>query len=261
MKNHPDHPIRLGLISAMQEEQAGLIDVIENAAVVTRGRRDYVAGSLWGIDCVCVLSRMGKVAAAATVATLIERFGVTHILFTGVAGAADAGVSIGDIVVADSLIQHDMNASPLFPRFEVPLTGSAAFAPDGWLTTRLGQAAQDFLAHDFAGAIDAADRSAFRLAQPRVHHGLIASGDEFITGHTRQAELKAALPALLAVEMEGAAVAQVCFEFGIPYAVVRTISDDANEHAPLDFMRFIERVAARYAFDIVKRICLPRQAA
>lgn len=261
MRNHPDHPIRLGLISALKEEQAGLMDIIENASVVTRGRRDYVTGSLWGIDCVCVLSRVGKVAAAATVATLIERFGVTHILFTGVAGAADANVRIGDIVVADSLIQHDMNAAPLFPRFEVPLIDSATFAPDTWLTTRLTQAVQDFLTHDFATAIDATDRATFRLDQPRVHYGLIASGDEFITGHTRQGELKAALPALLAVEMEGAAVAQVCFEFDIPFAVVRTISDDANEHAPLDFMRFIERVAARYAFDIIKRICSPRPAA
>jgi adenosylhomocysteine nucleosidase len=57
--------------------------------------------------------------------------------------------------------------------------------------------------------------------------------------------------------MEGAAVAQVCHEFGLPFGVVRTISDDANEHAPVDFMRFVERVAARYTLGIVTRFCLP----
>jgi len=248
-------PMRLGLISALQQEQAGLIDAMRDPVTSRRGMRDYVAGRLWGVDCVCVLSRLGKVAAAATAATLIERFDVSHIVFTGVAGSADPQVQVGDIVIAEALLQHDMDATPLFPRFEIPLTGQARFASDRPLTQRLGTAADAFVADDLAQAIDAADRAAFRLRQPRVHRGLIASGDEFIDSRARLAELKAALPALLAVEMEGAAVAQVCFEFGMPFAVVRTISDGANEDAPLDFMQFIERVAARYAFGMVRRLC------
>ncbi len=246
---------RLGLISALHQEQAGLIETMQGAETVSRGMRDYVAGNLWGLDCVCVLSRLGKVAAAATAATLIERFGVTHIVFTGVAGAADSDVQVGDIVVADTLAQHDMDASPLFPRFEVPLLGQSLFASDIHLTDRLVGAAGDFVAHDLASMIAAHDRDTFRIASPRVFRGLIASGDEFIDSNARREQLKQAFPALLAVEMEGAAVAQVCFEFGVPFAVVRTISDGANEDAPLDFMQFIDRVAARYAFGIVKRLC------
>src|SRR4051812_44498292 len=119
----PTTPIHLGLISALKQEQTGIIDAMEDAQLVNRGMRDYVTGKLWDLDCTCVLSRIGKVAAATTVATLIERFNVTHVLFTGVAGSADPSVAIGDIVIAESLIQHDMNTSPLFPRFEVPLTG------------------------------------------------------------------------------------------------------------------------------------------
>lgn len=246
---------RLGLVSALHQEQAGLIDAMEGVQAITRGMRDYITGNLWGIDCVCVLSRIGKVAAAATVATLIEKFGVTHIVFTGVAGAAEADVHVGDIVVADALVQHDMDATPLFPRFEVPLLGQALFSSDRHLTERLAGAANDFVAQDLNNMISEQDRDTFRLTVPRIFRGLIGSGDEFIDCRERRDELKQAFPELLAVEMEGAAVAQVCFEFGVPFAVIRTISDGANEDSPLDFMHFIDRVASRYAFGIVKRLC------
>lgn len=248
---------RLGLVSALHQEQAGLIESMQDVHTVSRGMRDYVCGNLWGTDMVCVLSRIGKVAAAATVATLIERFGVTHIVFTGVAGAVENGLQIGDIVVADALVQHDMDATPLFPRFEVPLLGQSHFATDKSLTDRLAGAAGDFLAHDLAVALTPQDRDSFRLNAPRVVRGLIASGDEFIDSQARHQQLKSAFPDLLAVEMEGAAVAQVCFEFGVPFSVIRTISDGANEASPHDFMQFIESVAARYAFGTVRRLIAP----
>ena len=249
------NPIRLGLISALHQEQAGLIDEMQDASTIRRGMRDYVTGKLGNMDCICVLSRIGKVAAAATAATLIERFNVTHIVFTGVAGTADHNVAVGDIVVADTLVQYDMDATPLFPRFEIPLTGLSHFPSDVALTDQLRDAAQAFVSADFQTAVAAKERALFQLNTPRVHRGLIASGDEFIDSRQRLAELKKAMPALLAVEMEGAAVAQVCFEFGIPFTVIRTISDGANEDSPIDFMRFIDQVASRYAFHIVKRLC------
>ncbi|HYD96948.1 MAG TPA: 5'-methylthioadenosine/adenosylhomocysteine nucleosidase [Noviherbaspirillum sp.] len=249
---------RLGLVSALHQEQAGLIEAMQGKQTVTRGMRDYVCGSLWGIETVCVLSRIGKVAAAATVATLIERFGVSHIVFTGVAGAVDSDVQIGDIVVADALVQHDIDATPLFPRHEVPLLGQSHFATDVHLTEMLAGAANDFLGHDLDASVPAQDRDRFRLSSPRVYRGLIASGDQFIHTAQRHRELKAAFPGLLAVEMEGAAVAQVCFEFGMPFSVIRTISDGANEASPHDFMQFIDGVAARYAFGTVKRLCAAR---
>ena len=247
--------IRLGIISALAEEQAGLIHCMQLENTVTRGMRNYVSGKLWEIDCVCVLSRIGKVAAAATVTTLIERFDVTHIIFTGVAGSAAAEVNVGDIVIAQHLMQHDMDASPLVPRFEVPLTGLHKFNADAYLSEILLQAAENFITYDFQKVIDDADHHAFHLKSPRVMHGLIASGDEFISCNQRIAGLKTALPALLAVEMEGAAVAQVCFEFGIPFAVIRTISDNADADASINFKRFIDRVARHYAFNIIKRAC------
>lgn len=248
-------PLRLGLMSAMSQEQEGLIAHFTNPRIETRAQREYVCGELWGQECICVLSRIGKVAAATTVTTLIEHFGITHLLFTGVAGAADPSVRVGDIVVADQLIQHDMDSSPLFPRFEIPLTGHSRFHADAGMTQTLKQAIAAFLQQDLENVIDAEDRDSFRIRTPALHNGLIASGDQFINCNLRMQQLKSELPELLAVEMEGAAVAQVCHEFGIPFAIMRTISDGANEDAPVDFMEFIERIAADYAFHIVRRWC------
>ena len=226
--------MRLGIISALAEEQQGLLEALESPVTRVHGMREYTAGTLWEIDAVCVLSRIGKVAAAMTAAILVEKFGVTHIVFTGVAGSGGQHVNVGDIVVADSLVQHDMDASPLFPRFEVPLTGLTRFATDVALTERLAAAA---------------------AKTTRVHRGLIASGDQFIGRLQQITALKTALPDLLAVEMEGAAVAQVCFELGIPFAVIRTISDNANDEAAVDFLHFIQTVASRYAHEVIENFC------
>jgi adenosylhomocysteine nucleosidase len=247
--------MRLGIISALHEEQQGLVEAMEGAATAIHGGRVYTLGKLWEIDAVCVLSRIGKVAGAVTATLLVEKFGVTHILFTGVAGAGHPGVAVGDIVVADSLVQHDMDASPLFARFEVPLTGVSHFEGDQDMSVQLLAAAQGFLEHDLVDVIDAAERSEFNLNRPRAHHGLIASGDQFMHDRHVITALNAALPGLVAVEMEGAAVAQVCYELGVPCAVIRTISDNANEEAATDFLSFVRTVAARYAFYIVRRYC------
>ena len=247
--------MRLGIISALLEEQQGLIEAMESPYELTHGMREYTAGKLWEIDAVCVLSRIGKVAAAMTASILVEKFGVTHILFTGVAGSGDAGVRVGDIVVADSLVQHDFDASPLFPRYQIPLTGLSHFESDVQLTGRVEQAARNFLKNGLSSVLNSGEMHEFRLESPQVHRGLIASGDQFIGKHAQIAALKDALPPLLAVEMEGAAVAQVCFELGVPFAVVRTISDNANDHAAMDFMRFVKTVAARYAFEIIRNFC------
>lgn len=249
-------PLRLGIISALHQEQAGLIEVMQAPQTIRIGMRDFVQGSLWGTDSVCVLSRIGKVATATTATSLIEHFKVTHIVFTGVAGSASAEVKRGDIVIAESLVQHDMNAEPLFPRFEIPLLGLSRFVSHKDLADRLSHAATCFVEKDFQKIIDEVDRASLNLDIPRVHRGLIASGDQFIHQATKIAELKLLLPELLAVEMEGAAVAQVCFEFGLPFSVIRTISDNANENSAMDFVHFIEKIASRYAFHIIKRLCV-----
>jgi adenosylhomocysteine nucleosidase len=215
------------------------------------GSRDFWIGELDGRQVVLVLSRVGKVAAAATAAALASRFGTSAIVFTGVAGALSPQVAIGDVVVSAEFLQHDMDASPLFPRWEIPLTGIARFAADAALAEGLAGSARDVLMNP-TSLVEDAVMHAFGLAAPRVHTGLIVSGDRFVSTAAESGVLRSALPDALAVEMEGAAVAQVCHEWGIPFAAVRIISDRADDAASIDFPRFIAEVESRYSVAIIR---------
>jgi adenosylhomocysteine nucleosidase len=246
----------LGLLGASPPEQARLIEHMQHATLSARGMCDFVSGQLWGIDCVCVMTRLGKVAAATTAAILIERFDVTHVLCTGVASAAADHVRVGDIMVAEQLVQHDIDASPLLTRCELSLTGQSWFVPDKFLSDLLEHSAKAFANNDFYNAITPDDRRSFQLERPQVHRGLVGSGGQFIQSGTRFNDLKGALAGMLAVEIEGAAVAHTCADLGVPFAVLRTICGHVNEDAPVNFAHFVDRVAAYYAVGIVKRLCL-----
>jgi adenosylhomocysteine nucleosidase len=200
---------------------------------------------------VLALSGIGKVAAATTATALIERYGATCIVFTGVAGGLGAGVQVGDVVLGTHYVQHDMNASPLFPRFEVPLYGAAHFRADADLIATLSVAV---CAHfeRLAGQIDTKNRVKDTSRRLTVHHGLIASGDRFVSSAREAQALSAVLPDALCVEMEGAAVAQVCHDYAIPFAALRTISDRADDNAHVDFPAFVRDVAGPQALGIMR---------
>jgi len=165
-----------GILSALAQEQQGLLAQLAHARQVRRAGRDFWLGELHGAPVVLALSRIGKVAAATTATTLIEAFGVERIVFTGVAGALGPDVRVGDVVVASHFVQHDMDASPLFPRFEIPLYRQAQFACDARLTSSLVEACRRAMV-DLPRAATDPSRSGLL---PTVHQGLIASGDRFI---------------------------------------------------------------------------------
>jgi adenosylhomocysteine nucleosidase len=245
----------LGLIAALAEEAEGLFAEMAKDPhfhIVHIGGRDYHVGSLWGQPCVLTLARIGKVAAATTATAMVHQFDVGGIVFTGVAGGIGADVKVGDIVLAENLLQHDLDASPIFPRFEVPLMGISHFPAHSGLSERLAGAVEVFLAEDFTD-LPAETRAAFGLVKPVLHHGLIASGDKFVNGGEAVAVLRQDLPELLAIEMEGAAVAQVCHDYGVPFAVLRTVSDAADDAAHVDFPVFLKEVASHYSYGIIKR--------
>lgn len=217
----------------MHQELSAVLALLPDERRQAAGGRDYWVGHLHGQEVVAVLSRIGKVAAATTATALIERFHVDRIVFTGVAGGLARGVNRGDVVVADSFLQHDLDASPLFPRYEVPLYDTSTFDTDAALTDQLAAAA----------------RSA--LHGTHLHRGLVVSGDRFVASAAESQVLQRALPDALAVEMEGAAFAQVCHDYGVPFAAVRTVSDRADDAAHGDFLQFIEDVASRHSAAIV----------
>jgi adenosylhomocysteine nucleosidase len=244
---------RLGIVSAMAEELRGLQQHLQQPRCVNRAGREFWIGTLAGTPVVLVLARIGKVAAATTAAVLLAEFGVDRVFLTGSAGGLGEGVRVGDVVVARALLQHDMDASPLFPRHEVPLYGRSRFEADAGMTAgALASAAAVLDALQgaggpiLAGGLQPEHLEAFGVSQPRVHAGLIVSGDRFVSSAAESAALRAAVPGALAVEMEGAAVAQVCFDFGVPFAVLRTVSDRADDAAHVDFVRFVDDVASRY---------------
>jgi adenosylhomocysteine nucleosidase len=237
----PRSPV--AIVSAMQQELRALIPVLVHPRTVRLAGRDFHCGEIHGHPVVLVLSGIGKVAATATAVMVMHEFNASHLLFTGVAGGLAQGVNVGDVVVARHLLQHDMDASPLFPRFEVPLTGRSHFLADDALSDALAAAAQRCVAR--ADALIGVDHLRnFGVTAPAVHRGLIISGDSFIASASRSDELRGLLPDALAVEMEGAAVAQICADFGRPFAVVRTISDRADDSAHVDFTSFIGEVAS-----------------
>lgn len=242
---------RLGVLAALPQELGDLVEAMRaegETRTVTLGRREYHVGTVHGVPCVVTLARVGKVAAAATASALIHVFRVDSMVFTGVAGGVGHGVRVGDIVVADSLLQHDMDASPLFPRYEIPLLDRALFPTHASLVDALTAACECFVA-DEGAALEAR----FGFKAPRVHRGLIISGDRFVSSASEVRALAEALPEAMAVEMEGAAMAQVCYEHGVPCAIVRTISDTADDHATASFTNFLTDIAGTYSSGVLRR--------
>ncbi len=234
----------LAIVSALADEQRGLVEALTDARCVRRAGRDFWLGRWHAQDLVLGLSGIGKVAAASTAATLIEAFGVDRMVLTGVAGGLGAGVAVGDVVVATAFLQHDLDASPLFERYVVPQYGSKTMACDAQLTSALARAVAD--SHIRWGSAG------------MVHQGLLVSGDRFIgqAELSRQllADLSAAGFSPLAVEMEGAAFAQVCLDHGVAFAAVRTISDRADDSAHVDFQAFVGSVAGPRALAMISQL-------
>lgn len=244
------------ILSALPEEQSSLVQHLSHPQRLMHAGRAFWLGDLHGRRVVLALSGIGKVAAATTATALIERFGVARIVFTGVAGGVGDGVHVGDVVVAQDYLQHDMDASPLFPRWEVPGYARSRLVCDVALSALLlGAATACVSIASGQFGLKSSAQGGSEAPLHRAHHGLIASGDRFVSSADECVRLRTTLRDaghdVLAVEMEGAAVAQVCHDYGIPFAAARTISDRADDTAHVDFPHFVQTVASRYAEHMV----------
>jgi len=241
--------MRLGIIGAMPEELDLIIASVQNKEIVEHGSRVFYKGVLFGQDVVVVFSRWGKVAAATTAVSLILEFNVDRIVFTGVAGGVSPDVQIGDIVIAQRLFQHDMDARPLMRRFEIPLTGKTSYEISPQNQEMMIEAVHKFLKEDKEFRKTLAEQ---QIKNPKLIVGDIASGDLFISSPAMKNALIKNLPSVVCAEMEGAAVAQVCDDFSIPLAVVRVISDTADEKVPVSYIGFVNQHAGKYSLSILK---------
>jgi adenosylhomocysteine nucleosidase len=235
-------PQKLAILTAMDEEFRLLERHLSNSSVTKVGPRSFYEGSLAGQDVVLACSGVGKVASATTAAILLTSYGVDAVFFTGVAGGIDARCAVGDVVVAHELVQHDFDLKGVlgYQRFHIPSVGVSRMPACVNLAKMAEKAALSVLQ-------DAEYREAVALfckGEPALHSGVVASGDVFVGGEVERDALRTDLPGLLCVDMEGAAVAQVCVEHAIPFVEARIISDAADSASFFDFGEFIRSAAA-----------------
>ena len=243
----------IGILGAMAQEIDEVKALLTNKTVVKIANREFVVGKINGIACVVAFSKWGKVAATITATLLIQEFAVTDLIFIGTAGALAEGLNVGDIVISKRLVQHDLDARPIISRFELPLLNRVYVDSDPELTELAGKAVANLLSKGVENMVGAEAVKEFNL-NPKLHFGDIASGDQFINSVEKRDEILSLLPDVLCVEMEGAAVAQVCLEFNTPFTVIRTISDTADHNARVDFNKFIVEVANAYSRAIISEM-------
>ncbi|WP_268957512.1 5'-methylthioadenosine/adenosylhomocysteine nucleosidase [Paenibacillus albiflavus] len=223
---------KLALIGAMKEEVEMIISQMDHVTESTKAGILYREGTFRNKQVVVCMTGVGKVNAAVCTQQLIETFGVDAVLFTGVAGALDPALEIGDIVVSTECMQHDMDVTPLgFKRGIIPYQENSIFAAD-------------------ADLVKLAKASCDKLFSGRAVLGRVLSGDQFIASPDVVRMLRQDLEGAC-VEMEGSAVAQVCAMHQIPYVVIRSMSDKADGSADVSYAEFT-KLAAQNSYSIVE---------
>lgn len=210
----------LGIIGAMDEEVAKIKERLENVEVQTFGGMDFYKGNFEGKSVVVVRSGIGKVNAAVCAQILADRYQVSGIVNTGIAGSLMAKIDIGDIVLSTDALQHDMDATNFgYPAGQIPRMDVLSFHADPKLLA---------LAKECCGRVN-----------PEIHtyEGRVVSGDQFISDQKKKDWLIETFHGYC-TEMEGAAIAQAAYLNGIPFLIIRAISDKADNSANVDYPTF-----------------------
>ena len=213
-----------GIIGAMRVEVDALKEKMENIACETVRGVEFCRGTLCGREVVVAQCGVGKVFAALCAQTMILRYGVDRIINTGVAGSLSPKLGVLDVAVATAVVQHDMDTSPIGD-------------PVGLLS---GINIVHIPADPTLGEALAASAQACEL---KVQSGTVATGDQFISTTEQKTRIRDTFGAI-ACEMEGGAIGHVCYVNGIPFAVLRAISDGGDEAAQMDYPTFARMAAA-----------------
>ena len=225
--------LKIGVIGAMKSEVEDLLAAMRIKRRVKKAGMEFSEGTLGGREAVVVQCGMGKVNAGICAQLLIANFAVTHVINTGAAGSLNAALNIGDIVVSVDASQHDFDVAAIgFRKGEIPYTGKVFFEADSELRQRAMQA--------------------IREALPGIAavEGRICSGDQFISAQEEKERIVSEFSGDCA-EMEGASVAQVCYLNGVPFVILRAISDKADNSGHMDFKEF-EKKAAKNSSRLVR---------
>ena len=229
--------MKVAILGAMPEEIEPLLSALCERGVSVESaeyaNNKFYFAHLFGHDLVIAYSKIGKVNSALTATVMIEKFGARALIFTGVAGALKRGIKIGEILYATALVQHDLDITA----FGHPY----GFVPGSKISVQT-DAKLNSIAQSVAEQLGITLKS-----------GVIASGDQFVSGEERKSWIERTFDAS-AVEMEGASVAQVCDALGVPFCVLRAISDEAGHKAEFDFDEFMVKSAQTSANFVLKMI-------
>ncbi len=219
--------MKIGIIAAMPEELAYLLQHLDDAREEKVLGNSYHTGKVGSVELVLVESGIGKVMSAMSVAILADHFQVDAVINTGSAGAVANGIAVGDVVIADKLCYHDVDVT--------------AFGYD------YGQMARQPLYFESDKKFISLIQESLSKLDQTWHLGLIATGDSFVAGEDKIKVIKEHFPQVLAVEMEGAAIAQAAHALNLPFLVIRAMSDNANHEASVSFDEFIVEAGRRSA--------------
>jgi adenosylhomocysteine/aminodeoxyfutalosine nucleosidase len=225
--------MKIGILGAMREEITPILETIGDYREEVYGRNSYYLAEFNGVELVIAYSKIGKVFASLTASSMIEKFGVDKILFSGVAGAINSNLKIGDLLYATKLAQHDLDITAFGHPF--------GYVPEGAVFIESSSELNRI-----------ADEVALEL-NINLGKGVIATGDQFVADRDRKEWIGKTFEAD-ALEMEGASVAVVCDALQTPFFILRAISDSADESADIDFDTFLEKSAKISAEFILKMV-------
>lgn len=228
--------MKIAIMGAMREEIDPILATVGEYTTIEHAGNIFYECSYAGHECVIAYSKIGKVFSAITASVMCEKFGAKVLLFSGVAGGICKDLQIGDLITARFLCQHDVDITA----FGHPY----GFIPEGSVMIESDEALRSLAAEV---AID---------MNVNLYEGTIATGDQFVASRERKEWIEKTFNAD-ALEMEGSSVACVCHNFGVPFFVLRAISDSADGSADVDFDTFLQssaKVSAAFVLEMVKRL-------
>ena len=224
--------MKIGIIGAMEPEVVHLIAAMSSTESQTIAGIEFIAGTLDGTEVIVTRSGIGKVAASIATTLLIEKYAPDAVINTGSAGGFVDELAIGDIVISTEVRHHDVDVTAFGYEIGQMASQPAAFVADEKLMI-------------------AANKAVASLDDVKAIQGLICTGDSFICDPERTKIMLSHFPTMAACEMEGAAIAQVCHQFKVPFVVIRSLSDNANNDSPVDFDAYLVKAGRQSALMVM----------